>query len=261
MTTVNISTGFVLGLFILVATELSAENKFSKAVTTSADSNKKAIISTRIATDGADKTRIRKKFSYRPPTRGAPAVRIGGGTRGIGAQVLELIVFAPDHTGLTTKEQPTFYWYASAPVLSKLELTIINDTNIEPVLEQLIATSGSAGIQSFDLSKTKIKLKPGLEYRWFVSAVADMQQRSNDVVASGMIKRVVPDTKLDEAVEGADETALVEIYANGGIWYDAIDSLSQMVKKSPDDSDLLEQRAAILEQVGLQSAADYIRKK
>jgi hypothetical protein len=188
--------------------------------------------------------------------RGAPAARIGGGTRGIGGVALELVVLAPDHTGLTTKEQPTLYWYVSEPVPSKLEVTLINDENIDPELEEVVATPGSAGIQSIDLAKTGAKLEPGLEYRWFVSVVADPGQRSNDIVASGTIQRMMPDGVLKAKIAGADDRALVRIYAEGGVWYDAIDTLSRLIEKSPEDAALLQQRAALLEQVGLQVAAN-----
>ena len=250
MTTGNRLTGFILALLVLVSTELSADNKTDQTNSTTTDTNKKEVVAT---------TASKVKFTYRPPRRGAPAVRIGGGTRGIGNQILELVVFAPDHTGLTTKQQPTLYWYTSEPVLSKLELTMINDNSVDPQLEKVVASSRSAGIQSIDLSETQTKLEPGLEYRWFVSVIADQDQRSNDIVASGTIQRIIPDTELSTAIAAADESSLIAIYAQQGIWYDAIDSLSQMSSKLPGDKSLIEQRATLLEQVGLQSAAAYIR--
>jgi hypothetical protein len=223
MKTINILTGMALGLAMTSSTGLAAE------------------------TGGA--------FTYKPPMRGAPAARIGGGTRGIGDMTLELVVLAPDHTGLTTKEQPTLYWYVSEDVPTKLEVTLINDEDIDPELEEVIATPSSAGIQKIDLAKTDAKLKPGLEYRWFVSAVADPGQRSNDVVASGTIQRITPEGDLKQKIASADERSLVRVYAEEGIWYDTIDTLSRLIEKSPDDAGLKEQRAALLQQVGLQQAA------
>ena len=195
-------------------------------------------------------------FSYRPPLRGAPAARIGGRTRGIGNSTLELVVLAPDHTGLTTKEQPTLYWYVSEPVSAQLEVTLINNTDIDPKLEQIVITPTSAGIHSFDLSKTNTKLVPDVEYRWFVSAIADEKQRSNDVVASGTIQRIEPSKTLTNKISNADDSNLASAYAEEGIWYDTIDALSRMIEKSPDNFQLLAQRSALLEQVGLQSAAN-----
>ena len=41
------------------------------------------------------------RIVYKPPLRGAPAVRIDGGSRGSGVSLICLTVLAPDHTGLT----------------------------------------------------------------------------------------------------------------------------------------------------------------
>jgi len=244
MNRVKVLGGLILALLVAASAAMAAETD---------------------ATADAKKTTVKDKagaenaggFTYQPPMRGAPAARIGGGTRGVGDTTLELVVLAPDHTGLTTKEQPTLYWYVSKPVAAHLEVTVINDEAIEPALEQEVATTGHAGIQSLDLAKAGTKLKPGVEYRWFVSVIADPSQRSNDVVASGTIQRITPDSGLQRRIAAADEASLARIYADAGIWYDSIDTLSRMIEKSPNDSALREQRAALLEQVGLQSAADY----
>jgi hypothetical protein len=242
----NVLGSFALLLLIATSAAMAAETKAT------ADANKTTVE----AKAGAGSA---GGFTYRPPMRGAPAARIGGGSRGVGDATLELVVLAPDHTGLTTKEQPTLYWYVSKPVAAHLEVTVINDEAIEPVLEQEVATTEHAGIQSLDLAKAGTKLKPGVEYRWFVSVVADPSQRSNDVVASGTIQRITPDSGFQRRIAAADEASLAGIYADAGIWYDSIDTLSRMIEKSPNDSALREQRAALLEQVGLQSAADYAR--
>ncbi|MGW8309730.1 MAG: DUF928 domain-containing protein [Thiogranum sp.] len=196
------------------------------------------------------------EFTYKPPMRGAPAARIGGGTRGIGDVTLQLVALAPDHTGLTTREQPTLYWYISKPVPSRLEVTVINDAAIDPELDTELQSTQQGGIQGLDLATTDVKLKPGIEYRWFVSAIADPDQRSNDVVASGTIERIVPDAALQQSIAGADQRTLARVYAEQGIWYDSIDTLSRMIEKEPDNAQLRAQRAALLKQVGLGDAAN-----
>jgi hypothetical protein len=238
MKVVNVLSGFALGLLIATST-VKADNK--DIVEAKGNSGSLG------------------GFSYRPPMRGAPAARIGGGTRGVGNATLELVVLAPDHTGLTTKEQPTLYWYSSEPVPAKLEVTLINDESIDPELEEIVATSGHAGIQSINLAKTGAKLVPGMEYRWFVSVVADPGQRSNDVIASGTIQRIKLNDALKAEIAGADEHTLAGIYAKEGVWYDAIDSLTRMIEKSPSDSVLQQQRTTLLEQVGLQVVANYTK--
>src|SRR3712207_1026765 len=52
---------------------------------------------------------------YKPPVRGAPEGRVGGGTRG-GDQTFMLSVLAPRHTGWTVQEQPVLYWYLTKAI-------------------------------------------------------------------------------------------------------------------------------------------------
>lgn len=240
MKIVNVLTGFAL-MSLITATAVNADENINEI---EANKNSGSVTG----------------FSYRPPMRGAPASRVGGGSRGAGNEMLELVVLAPDHTGLTTKEQPTLYWYVSEPVPARLEVTLINDESIDPELEQVIATSGHAGIQSIDLGNTGAKLEPGKEYRWFVSAIADPARRSADVIASGTIQRITPNDALKAEIAAAqDKYALAGIYANAGVWYDAIDSLSRMIDKFPGDLAFQQQRTVLLEQVGFQDAAHYTR--
>jgi hypothetical protein len=253
----KVLTGIAFGFLVTASPAWSAESSTSGANADPSDAqtvNKDEVAPAK-AGQGED-----AGFAYRPPMRGAPAARIGGGTRGIGDTTLELAVLAPDHTGLTTKEQPTLYWYVSKAVPTRLEVTVINDAAIDPALEQEVVAPHQVGIQRIDLAQTGTKLEPGVEYRWFVSAVADPGQRSNDVVASGTIQRITPDGALQAKIAGADERALARIYSEAGMWYDAIDALSRMIAKSPNDAALRHQRAALLQQVGLQDAANYARE-
>lgn len=196
-------------------------------------------------------------FVYRPPMRGAPVSRVGGASRGIGDADLELSVLAPDHTGLTTNSQPTLYWYLSKPVNARLDVTVINNDEIDPILEKVIGIPNSAGIQRLDLATAGTRLEPGIEYRWFVSVTPDEEQRSNDIVASGTIEYTAPDADLERRIAASDEREQAAIFAENGLWYDAIDSLSHAIENNPGDASLRALRAAMLEQVGLNSVAAY----
>ena len=46
-------------------------------------------------------------------------------------------------------------------------------------------------------------------------------------------------------------------YAEAGLWYDAIATISEMIEKTPDDRKLRKQRASLLQQVGLWEVARY----
>ncbi len=84
-----------------------------------------------------------------------------------------------------------------------------------------------------------------------VAAVIDPQNRSQDVVANGVIKRTEPSSKLAAQLAQARELDKPSIYASNGIWYDAVESLSTQIQKSPDDEALKQERAGLLKQVAL----------
>ena len=195
---------------------------------------------------------------YRPPLRGAPARRVGGATRGSGDSDLVLNVLAPDQTGLTTQAQPTLYWYASRPTNTLIELTLISDTAEVPVLSKnLLVTPG--GVQAIDLVSYGVTLALDTEYEWFVSVVTNTNQRSKDMTSGGTVRRVAPDAAVAARVAAAGERAAPRIYAEAGLWYDAIGSLSRLIERSPADPELRALRASLLDQIGLTAAASADR--
>lgn len=185
--------------------------------------------------------------------RGAPSGRIGGGTRGNGN--LELRALVPDHTGLTTQASPSLYWYASAPVKTRVEVTLIGENDDDPLLEKTVDGAGKAGIQRLDLAKHGVKLKANVDYEWFVTAVLDEQARSGDVIAGGVIKRVGAGEVMQAQLRGAKPNGRAAVFAEHGIWYDALDEVSRDIDKHPGDSALRGQRSALLKQVGLEDVA------
>ena len=199
--------------------------------------------------------------TYKPPLRGAPLTRVGGGTRGMG-NVLAVNVLAPGETGLTTQEKPTIYWFASQPVDKPVEITITSTESLQdaatPVFEITLQPPLAKGIHAFRLADHNIALKPGVEYQWFVAVVRNPAQRSNDVLAGGTIKRVT-DSPVQAQVKQASPAQLPSLYAEAGIWYDAIDQLSRQISTNQSDRRLRERRAALLEQVGLKEAAAFDR--
>lgn len=195
-------------------------------------------------------------FVYKPPMRGAPARRVGGATRGTGDSGLVLNVLAPDQTGLTTQAQPTLYWYASKATQTSIEVTLIADAAEVPVLSKNLALT-AAGVQSIDLAQLGITLEPDTDYEWFVSAVPDANQRSKDVTSGGAIRRVAMDPAVQARADAAGERAAPGVYAEAGLWYDAIAALSRLIARNPGDAGLRAQRASLLEQVGLPQAAAH----
>jgi hypothetical protein len=70
-------------------------------------------------------------------------------------------------------------------------------------------------------------------------------------VASGNLKRIEPSKELAQELAAAKPADLPAIYAQAGIWYDALDAISNEIDANPKDSSLRHQRADLLKQVGL----------
>src|SRR5690348_7635165 len=60
-------------------------------------------------------TNAAPRVKFRPPTTVATAVRVTGGSRGIGDAAMTLDVLAPNEVGVTTLEQPSLFWFQSKP--------------------------------------------------------------------------------------------------------------------------------------------------
>lgn len=202
-------------------------------------------------------------FSYKAPLRGAPATRVGGATRSAGATAMTLNVLAPDHTGFTYQEKPTIYWYVSERVTSPVELAITPTGNLQeavpPVLELTLKPPLEKGVHALRLEDHGVALKPDVEYQWFVAVVKDPDHRSNDVLAGGSIKRIGASDAVQAKLRDAKEAMRPAIYAESGVWYDAIDQISKLIGTDPANRSLRELRATLLEQVGLKDAAAYDR--
>ena len=199
---------------------------------------------------------------YKPPLRGAPSGRVGGGTRGGPSGTdhpLVLSVLTPDHVGLTTQEQPSLYWYTSQPTTYPIELTVTENEAVNPMIEKRIGSPSQAGIQQIRLVDYGVRLKTGSVYRWYIAVVPDPDVRSKDILAGGSIERIEPTEALRARLSHASKAELPSVYAEQGIWYDALSAISDMIDADPSNASLHAERAALLEQVRLQEAAAFDR--
>ncbi len=197
--------------------------------------------------------------TYVPPMRGSPDARISGATRGgplVGAPHLE--VLAPDHTGLTLQEQPTFFWSTSKAIPGKVDLALSAVATDRVVYKTSVPGPTTAGIFAFSLAGTDARLDPGAVYRWSVTTVTPGEDQPHTLAVSGLVKRV-PASSVKLAAMSSDPNAEAIAFARAGVWYDAVAALSQGLQQTPTNAQLHKSRAALLTQVGLASVADFDR--
>jgi hypothetical protein len=193
---------------------------------------------------------------YKPPLRGAPVGRVGGGTRGAGSEMPILAALVPEHIGLTFQEQPSLYWYLSKPTDYLVEFTLIDEQSIQPLLEKRITPPVQAGVHCVRLADHDAGLSKGKQYKWFVALVLDPEHRSKDIIAGGAIELIDLPEALQAKLAQAEEEKIPNIYAEAGIWYDALSAISGLIDAAPNDQFLRRKRASLLKQVGLSQVAD-----
>jgi hypothetical protein len=198
-----------------------------------------------------------KKVIFRPPgdeSGGILPIRVGGGSRGGPSNGLSLEVLVPDQVALTTQAQPSLYWYQSKGTETPCEVTLIEPKNPKPLLVLETAEPTPQGIHAVRLGKFKVQLKPNILYRWSVAVVVDPQNRSEDIVANGLIKRIDPAPMLSGQLEKAAPQDKAALYAGSGIWYDALQSISDQIDHAPMDASLHDARDELLKQIGMDGA-------
>jgi len=194
---------------------------------------------------------------YRPPMLGKPAQTVGGGSRGTADKVPALFVVTPDHVGQTASAQPSLFWFIDRvpDASTRIEFTLLDQEGVEPLVETSLETPQRAGIYRIRLADYGVHLTPGTEYEWSVALVLDPNERSKDIVATGWIDRVDISDQLASRLESEGHDRTAAVYADAGLWYDALAALSDQIDRNPGDGRLVQQRADLLRQVGLEEAA------
>ena len=187
-------------------------------------------------------------ITYRPPLLDNSADMTAISTKGMQGKTVLLKVLAPDHTGLTLQPQPTLYWTMRSKAAIQFVIAEIAD-GAKPILDAVIEKG--PGIQQLDLARYNISLKPGTRYRWSVTQVVKEGGKSTDVIASGVIERIEPGEGLSNRIKRARGVVLVDVYAIEGIWYDALQTISSMIDKTPEDRNLSAIHQSLLNQVGV----------
>ena len=206
-------------------------------------------------------TTVSTKLFYKPPAAaGNIPARVSGGARGGGTDAV-LIAVVPNHVALTTQAQPSLFWFQSKPAKAKFELTVVEPKKPKPLLSLTGPEADKPGIHRVKLARYKVELQPDVAYEWSVAIVSDAENRSKDVIAKGVIKRINPPGDLANRVAQMGDVERAAVYAQAGIWYDAFESVSNAIEAHPDDPSLRAQRASLLQQVGLSEAAALDRKK
>lgn len=199
------------------------------------------------------------RITFVPPADdGAPkrtrsgATRIGDETR---SRCNGIVPLLPETgLGLTSKEQLSLFVYAPEGSVSQALLSVESIDEMEQY-DAFVHLPDHGGVVEVALPETLPLLKTDEQYSWSLVLMCDGELRPDSPVITGEIKRVSP---VLEAVP-AEMVSLAEkavIYGESGLWYDLVSTLALMRAENPDDDQLAQDWAAVLQTVGLSEIAD-----
>lgn len=200
---------------------------------------------------------------YVPPDRGLPGRREGGGTRGgcVLTQPTLTAMIPSQNFGATVEEYPTFFWYVPQTNATTAEFVLLDGNRT--VYETTIDLPKTPGILRLNLP-TDGSVPPltiGKDYQWYFSIICNADDRSGDLLTRGWIQRQTKTSALATKLSQATVIDRSTIYAQAGIWYDAMKTLADLRQSQSSagmqQSQLLSDRwHSLLESVGLEDFAD-----
>jgi hypothetical protein len=119
-----------------------------------------------------------------------------------------------------------------------------------PVTERRLPAIQAPGIQPIVLPENA-RIEQGNEYRWSVRMQLDEKSPSKDIVATGGIRRTNAWPALKEALSKVPVTESAIVYAEHGLWYDALEALTHASSAPAAEQRRNSLREAMLLQVGL----------
>ena len=193
---------------------------------------------------------IAPALAYLPPTAPVPGIRVDGVYGGESTELPNLFVLAPDHIGLTIHEQPTLYWYLTQSTTEPIDVIMTEEETLRVVLDARLLPPLPAGIHAMSLKDYDVRLLKNVPYQW--EAKIRAKTLTEEVKASGFIMRVEPPRTLSASVASKLRSPEApKLFAQSGLWYDALGVLSDLIQSHPQSQAFLQQRAALLNQVGL----------
>jgi hypothetical protein len=171
-----------------------------------------------------------------PPTRRVRSVRGGCAS----SSQLSLTALVPKNKiGRTVSDYPTFFFYLPQTDAELAEF-ILEDESGNQIYRQDLTIKNLSGVIGVSIpANTNVPpLEVGKNYTWIFSLVCDPEDRSSDQLESGIVRRVELSADILRELENADPRQKTFIYAENGIWQDALGTLAAARRANPNDPDV-----------------------
>lgn len=209
-----------------------------------------------------------------PPDRDAPGNRGGGAGRGCGAGNQFITALVPEYKqtlgqaeitkvwGTTIAERPTLWFdvpYEKGAIAAMEFVLQDNSSPAKEIYRSAIAPPDAPGIVSLHLPASVPPLEVGKLYKWFFktrlqcgSGVLATKPQLQKEELYGWVQRTSPSATLTSQLKQATPQQQANLYAQNGIWFDALTTLAKLRLTKPQDTHLTEDWNRLLQTVGLE---------
>ena len=201
---------------------------------------------------------------YVPPKNLGTPRSVGGGTRGgrceadqdadrtdpILTVLMPNLKSEPHNFGTTVSESPEFLVYIPKTVARQAEF-VLKDEEENDIYRTTFAISGEEAIASLNLPSEEIQLETGINYSWYFSLICNPQDLRKNVEIPGWTQRVELNPNLMTTLETANPITRSQLYAENGVWHEAIAILAQLRQEQPTDPILAQTWQNLLESANL----------
>lgn len=171
--------------------------------------------------------------TYVPPQRGVPDRRVGGGTRGCWQNTLTtpsdetVTAIVPiESFGYSLSTYPTIYVYVPTFFAERAHSAefFLTDADENDLYQLSFTEPIPGGILKIDLAEMENlpPLEAETSYRWSFVLTCDPGDRSADLYVGSWFQWIEPSAELANTLTTANPSQLASIYAQAGIWYDAL---------------------------------------
>ena len=202
--------------------------------------------------------------------QGVPGRRISGGTRSgriFASNYSSLTALVtPDNLSITVAERPTLLFYVPEMLAANQVELVLRDSRDELVYERTFTADREGGIISVDTAASNNfePLSLNENYKWYFSIVPNVDDRSQDVVVHGSIRRVEKsDWLAQQQIDGVALTQLSAadplaharaLYEQANMWHDAAVVLDELRRTAPESTAIAGEWNRLLESANLTAA-------
>ena len=160
---------------------------------------------------------------------------VGRGGSGAPANPVQLVAPA-SHSGRVASATPMLFWALRADESHAIEIQIVDERAIDPVLRLRIDGPHKAGLHGIDLAEYALQLDSDVPYVWSVAIVVDEERPARNPRSQATIVPAGINSTDAAAVRATPATERIEAALGAGFWYDGIGELARVAAARPGEA-------------------------